>query len=51
VPVLPLSITLWPTQKVKGPDGVIVATGIGFTVIAVAADVTEHPLVLVTITE
>jgi hypothetical protein len=37
-------------QNVNGPVGVIVATGKGFTNTGIAAEVTEHPLELVTIT-
>jgi hypothetical protein len=50
VPVLAFSKTFLPEQIVVGPVAVIVASGIGFTVTAKAADVAEHPATFVTIT-
>jgi hypothetical protein len=43
-------VTLPPAQNVVGPLGVIVATGVAFTVTVVAADVALQPLPSVTVT-
>ena len=48
---LAVSVTLPPAQSVVGPLALIVAVGNGLTVTFVEADVAEHPLALVTVTE
>ena len=50
-PAEAVNVTEPPAQNVVGPSAVIVATGSGFTVTAVAAEVAEHPLPSVTVTE
>ena len=49
-PALAVSVTEPPSQNVVGPDGVIVAAGVAFTVTAVAALVALQPAALVTVT-
>ena len=52
VALLDVSVTLPPVQKVVGPLAVTTGVeGFAFTVTVVAADVAEHPLALVTVTE
>jgi hypothetical protein len=50
VPVLAVSITESPWQKLVAPDEVIVAVAGAFTVTAVAVEVAEHPFPFVTFT-
>ena len=50
-PAEAVNVTEPPAQNVVGPPGVMVAVGNGFTVTTVAADVAEHPLPFVTVTE
>jgi hypothetical protein len=50
VPGDEVSDTEPPVQKLTVPPGLMVATGSALTVIVVAEDVAEHPLLLVTLT-
>ena len=49
-PAEAVSVTELPAQNVVGPEGVIVAIGLLFTVTAVDAEVAEQPLAFVTAT-
>ena len=49
-PALAVSVTEPPTQKVVGPDALIVAAGSGLTVTAVADDVALQPFAFATVT-
>jgi hypothetical protein len=51
LPVVAVSVTLPPEQKVVGPEGVIDTVGSGLTVIVVIADVLEQVFPSVTVTE
>lgn len=44
MPVLAVSVTLPPVQKVVGPPAVMVGVGADPTVTGVFADVEEHPV-------
>jgi hypothetical protein len=48
---LAISFTESPAQKVVDDDGVIVGVGNALTVIEIADEVAEHPLVSVTFTK
>ncbi len=50
-PAEAVSVTEPPVQNVRGPLAVMFATGNGLTVTTVAAEVTEHPAALVTVTD